>query len=459
MLNAIWVAMIFGALVCGAFTGHLDAVARATTDSAKSAVELAIGLVGVMAFWLGMMRVLHEAGLLVVLARALKPLTRRLFPEVPADHPAMSMMILNFTANMLGLANAATPFGLKAMMELDKLNPHKGTASNSMALFLAINTSGLALLPTGMIAVRASLGSTAPGSILVTTLVATAAATLTAVVITKLIIALRLSPLPTVAAPAKVSDASRAAEPTRWEDELSEVSVTHAGPQAAAPLRGLWRYAYLALALLLLGAVAWAFYQRAMSVEAGAPVGVFGALKTLVSQWTLVLLVAGIVLYGVFHRVKVYDAVVEGGKEGFSVALRIIPFLVAILVAVGMLRASGAIDLGMQALAPLTNWLGMPAEALPMALLRPLSGSGALGVASEIMSAKDASGALLHGPDSLVGTIVSTMQGSTETTFYVLAVYFGAVGVKNARFTLVPCLLADAVGALAAVWACRLLLF
>lgn len=440
MLNGVWVGMVLIALVVGAVSGKLDAVATAITVSANSAVSLAIGLVGMMALFLGLMRVLQEGGALRTLARWMRPLMQRLFPDIPPEHPAMSMMILNFTANMLGLANAATPFGLKAMTELDKLNPHKGTASDAMILFLAINTSNLAIFPTGMIGLRAGLGSTAPASIFATTLLATLCSTIVAIVATKIFIALRASP---VREPAGVVTVAASSTSTEIEAQVAAAvaSVEREPPPASAGRRAFgW-----ALAVGLAGLLVWATFRLAASV------GWFDAVKQALSQWMLVVLVAGFVLYGVIRGVKVYDQVVEGGKEGFAVALKIIPFLVAILVAVGMFRSSGALEILIRWLEPFMSAIGIPAETLPMALLRPLSGSGAYGVAAELMKT--------YGPDSLIGNIVATMQGSSETTFYVIAVYFGAVQVRHIRFTLGPCLIAEATGMVASVWAVRLILF
>ena len=377
------------------------------------------------------MRVLEHAGMLSLIARLLKPIMKRLFPDVPETHPAMSMMILNMAANMLGLANAATPFGIKAIMELNKLNPRPGTATNAMALFLAINTSSLALLPTGVIALRASLGSTQPASIIITTIVATACSTVIAILSAKLLCRSSFF----AAGEATVSITPEKPESDTLEEHLEE-------KQGGSPTE---KRLALGLSLLLLIALGYAGIQQYQA--AGADASIFSLLRELLSQWLLPLLIVGIVLIGLYRGVKIYDAVVEGGKEGFDVALRIIPFLVAILVAIGMLRASGAIDLMVDNLRPLTALIGMPAETLPMALLRPLSGSGAYGVAAEIMQT--------YGADSLIGNIVSTMQGSTETTFYVLAVYFGAAQVKHVRHTLAACLIADLTGIIAAVWACQ----
>jgi len=452
--------MIVGALLFGALNGTLPAVALASTDSAKAAIDLVIGLVGVMAFWLGLMRVLQQGGLLRALARGLKPITTRLFPEIPADHPAMSMMILNIVSNMLGLGNAATPFGLKAMVEQNKLNKQQGTASNAMALFLAINTSNIALLPTGVIALRASLGSHVPGSILLPTLLATSLSTLVAIVAAKLLQNLPMFRIKAAAAAEKMAakmESAQAADVVTAAQQASDVDVSaaeQAFEQADAdsePASLAARVVGWSLVVATVGVLLYALYKQAqMPLAQGGVAGWGSALNTAITEWPLVLLIVGFVLYGVIRGVKVYDAIVAGGREAFDITLKFVPFLIVILVGIGMLRASGAIDMMVAALGPLTAWFGMPAEALPMALLRPLSGSGAYGVAAEIMKTQ--------GPDSLVGQIVSTMQGSTETTFYVLALYYGVVQIKNTRHTIVACLLADTAGILGAVWACRLFL-
>jgi spore maturation protein SpmA len=443
MLNAIWVVMIVIAVICGALTGTLDAVTKASIDSAKAAVDLAIGLVGIMAFWLGMMRILHHGGLLRDMASFLKPVMVRLFPDVPPEHPAMSMMIMNITSNMLGLGNAATPFGLKAMIEMNKLNKTQGVATNSMCLFLAINTSGLAIFPSGMIGLRAAAGAQYPGSIILTTMMATAISTTVAILSARV-----LSGLPMFKREALVT--SQAQEVHSSDTEIlaldtEEAEALMVDEQAEVPA---WqKRAGYGLALSVAAALIYALNQKATAVDAPPLLDVF---RGVLSDWLLVVLLVSIVIFGVVRGVKVYDAVVEGGKEGFDVALRIIPFLVAILVAVGMLRASGAIGLMVGVLDPFTSMIGMPAETLPMAMLRTLSGSGAYGLSSEIMA--------VHGADSLIGNIVSTMQGSTETTFYVLALYFGVARIKDSRHALPACLLADIAGVLGAVWACHLLL-
>jgi len=429
MLNGIFLVVVVLSLLLAAATGQMEPLAQALLDDAKKAVTLALGLVGVMAFFLGLMRVAQDAGLLRVIARLIAPLMRRLFPSVPVDHPAMSAMILNISSNMLGLANAATPFGIKAMEELDRLNGRKGTATDAMVLFLAINTSGLALLPTGVVSLRASLGSQDAMAILLPTWIASGCATLVGVSA-----ALLLSRLPSVRATAPPA--------------VAPSSDVASGPtEADAPSSPGASRARLLVAAIVCGTFVWLAARYAWGALASAPVS--EVIKRLMSSWVLGALVGGLLLYGWSRGVKVYESLVEGAKEGFQVALRIIPYLVAILVMIAMLRAAGGIDLLVALLSPLTERIGMPAEALPMALLRPLSGSGAYGVMASVMET--------HGPDSLIGTMVSTFQGSTETTFYVLAVYCGAVGVTRTRHTLAACLAADVAGLLTATWVVRLL--
>jgi len=428
MLNGIFVFVVLASILLAAGSGRMQELTEAILTDSRKAVTLAIGLIGVMAFFLGLMKVAEEGGLLRKIARAISPVMRRLFPSVPPDHPAMSAMILNIASNMLGLANAATPFGIKAMEELDKLNGRKGTATNAMVLFLAINTAGLAVLPSGVIGLRAAAGSADAAGIFFPTWFASGCATLTGV-----LAAFLLARLPHY----------RASEPpARAPADAGETSPTRGDGAGLEDHRGRRWIA----ALCVIGFVVLLGLWLAGSARELDRLELF---KALMSYWTLPAIVGGLVLYGWSCGVRVYDAVVEGAKEGFQVAIRIIPFLVAILVAVGMFRASGGIELLVQWIGPLTGRIGMPPEALPMAILRPLSGSGAMGVMVEAMS--------VYGPDSLIGYMVSTFQGSTETTFYVLAVYFGAVGVKHTRHTLPACLAADVAGILAAVFIVNLL--
>jgi spore maturation protein SpmA len=429
-MNLIWFVLVVGSVVTAAFTGSMKEVTDASIESAKSAVTLALGLVGVMAFWLGMMRVVQEGGLLHSLARALRPLMTRLFPDVPEDHPAMSAMIMNIGSNMLGLGNAATPFGIKAMLELNRLNPVPGVATNAMVLFLAINTSNVALAPLGVIALRASLGSANAAGIWLPTLLATSLSTVVGILGAKLL--QRFYPPVTAYAPTAVDAAS--------------VEVPEAPPLSAArPTRP----GGCALALVALAAIGVAFAVHLARSTVG-DVGVGAVLRDAASAWLLPVLIAAMLLYGFAKRVNVYDVMIDGAKEGFQVAVRIIPFLVAIVVAVGMFRAAGLLDLLISGLRPVTELIGFPPEAMPMALLRPLSGSGAYAVMAEIMQ--------VEGTDSRVGYLVSTLQGSTETTFYVLALYFGAVNVTRVRHAVAAGLLADCAGVLSALLAVNLLL-
>jgi len=406
-LNLVFLTLVvaaFGVAAVAELTGTagaMETLSAAMVEAAAAAVPLALGLVGIMALFLGLMKVAEDGGLLTGTARLLEPLLRRLFPDIPAGHPAMGAMVMNVAANLLGLGNAATPFGIRAMEHLERLNPDKGCASNAQVLFLALNTAGLTLLPTKVIALRASLGSANPTAVVAPTIVATLVATLVAVMAAKILQAW-WSPPATVAIPAPP-----AAHPPLWPSLL-----------AAAGLLGL-------VPLLLVK---------------GRAIG----------PWILPGLVVGLLLFGVLRRVRIYESFVEGAKEGFAVAVRIIPYLVAILVAVGMFRASGAMALVLEPLGRLTAPLGLPAEALMMAAMRTLSGSGSYG----LLAADLRNPAI--GPDGYLGTLLGTLYGSTETTFYVLAVYFGAVRIRRIRHALAVGLIADLAALVAAVVVCRL---
>jgi spore maturation protein SpmA len=392
-------------------------LAVAMVDAATGSVTLALGLVGVMALFLGLMKVAEEGGLLLIIARTVRPLMVRLFPDVPADHPAMGAMILNMAANALGLGNAATPFGIRAMQQLDSINRNKGTASNAMVLFLAINTSSVTLLPTGVIALRAAAGSTDPAGILPTTLFATICSTMVAIIMAKL--CQRYWPVRAAdMAAAAASSGTGEVEAGSSDGLENDDTATEGYPGWVSMLVLAGIVGIIPLTIL---------YGRA------------------ISPWIIPGLMVGLLGFGVVRRINIYEAFVEGAKDGFQVALRIIPYLVAILVAVAMFRSSGAMDMLVQPLGAVTGSVGLPSEALPMALLRPLSGSGAYGILASIIQDP------AIGPDSYVGYLVSTIQGSTETTFYVLAVYFGAIGIRRIRHTLVAALSADIAGIAAAV--------
>lgn len=426
-MNAIFLSIIF--IAFGATAWHqltwvpqspdevmpMQALTSAMIEAMKSSVTLALGLIGVMAFFLGLMKVAEQGGLLKVIAKVVRPLMVRLFPSVPHDHPAMGAMIMNMSANALGLGNAATPFGIRAMQELDKLNPHKGTATDAMVLFLAINTSSVTLLPTGVIALRASAGSTDPAGIIATTLFATLCSTAAAIIAAKTY--QRFAVLPSSSAmPEQITSAAT-------KDLPSEASSTYP---------------------------AWVSYLTLFGIVAFIPLAViFGAS---IGPWVVPVLVVLLLGYGFVNKVRVYETFVDGAKEGFQVAIKIIPYLVAILTAIAMLRASGALDYLISLIGLLTTPLGFPADALPMALLRPLSGSGAYGVLAATIQDPAV------GPDSFTGYLVSTLQGSTETTFYVMAVYFGAIQIRRTRHALAAGLTADAVGIVAATIAVSLFL-
>ena len=427
-MNKVFIIIVFLAFICAGWQqiifvpGQADQMpmeilSKAMIDSAGAAVELAIGLVGVMAMFLGLMKVAEAGGMLTILAKLIRPLMVRLFPDVPADHPAMGAMILNLSANALGLGNAATPFGIRAMQELDRLNPVKGEATNAMALFMAINTSSVTLLPTGVIALRAAAGSIDPAAILPTTLFATIGSTSIAIIAAKFY--------------QRFFSQSKVAHIKNTEGEKG--MSTDDTLKDASNGYPMW------VSILALGILA-SFIPVAI---------LFGRS---VSPWILPSLMVGFLGFGLVKKVKIYEVFVEGAKEGFQVALRIIPYMVAILVAVGMLKASGGLQMIVNALSSVTSNFGLPAEALPMALMRPFSGSGAYAILASIINDP------AIGPDSYTGLLVSTLQGSTETTFYVMAVYFGAVQIKRIRHALVTALTADVAGILFAVLACTLLL-
>jgi spore maturation protein SpmA/spore maturation protein SpmB len=397
----------------------MESLSRSMVESASGSVELALGLVGVMTLFLGLMKVAEAGGMLTILARLIRPLMVRLFPNVPPEHPAMGSMILNMSANALGLGNAATPFGIRAMQELDKLNSRHGTATDSMVLFLAINTSNVTILPTGVIALRAAAGSVDPAGILPTTLFATMFSTIVAILAAKMygrVFMIRRT------RPVEKEGESNGSTPSVKEEPANESSAGYS----------VW--------------VSWVAVCALMSI---IPLTVFFGKS--ISPWIIPGLMLGFLAFGVLRRVCVYEIFVEGAKEGFQVAIRIIPYLVAILVAVGMFRASGAMEIMVNILADWTGKVGLPAEALPMAILRPLSGSGAYGVMASIINDP------VIGPDSYTGYLVSTLQGSTETTFYVLAVYFGAVQVRRIRHAMAAALTADLAGIFAAVGICSYL--
>jgi spore maturation protein SpmA len=388
----------------------MEALGQAAVTAAQDAVTLGIGLIGSMALFLGLMKVAEASGLMRGAALLLRPLLVRLFPSVPAGHPAMGAMVMNVAANVIGLSNAATPFGVKAMRQLDRLNPCKGIASDAMVLFLAINTANVTLVPTHVMALRTALGSHDPAAVIPTTLVATTGATVLAVVVARL--GGRWFPVPVRPGP----------------DELATVEEEEEVEAPPPPLP------------------AWASGLALLAVAAILPLTVmFG--RSL-SPWIIPTMMVAILGVALVKGVALYDAFIEGARDGLDISVRILPYLVAILVAVGMFRQSGAMDLLLGPVGRLTAPLGLPPEALTMSVLRSLSGSASFGYLAALL--KDPA----IGPDSYLGMLVSTIYGSSETTFYVLAVYFGAAGVRRIRHALLAGLLADAAGLLLSAAVC-----
>jgi spore maturation protein SpmA len=401
MLNALWVGFILVAFLVASFkllvlgdAGIFAALVKALFDSSKTAFEIALGLTGVMALWLGVMKIGERAGMLELLTRGLAPLFKRLFPDVPPNHPALGAMTMNMGANMLGLDNAATPLGIKAMQELQTLNPSKDTASDAQILFLVINTASVTLLPVTIFTYRAQLGAADPTDVFIPLLITTYIGTLVGLFVTGFFQKLHL-----------------------W----NRVTL-----------------AYLGGATALIGGMV-AYFGSLDAAE-------MTRQSSILSNVLLFGIVATFLLMAVRRRVNAYEAFVDGAKEGFHTAVTIIPYLVAMLVAIAVFRASGALDLLMGAMRNLVLGLGFDArwiDGLPTALMKPFSGSGARAMMIDTMQT--------HGADSFAGRLASIVQGSTETTFYVLAVYFGAVGVRRVRHAVACGLVADVAGILAAI--------
>lgn len=406
VLNYIWIAFFAVAfvvglvrLVCfGDFNVFPDMM-NATFSSARSAFDISLGLTGALALWLGILKVGERGGVVAAVARVLGPVFARLFPAVPQGHPVVGNIFMNISANMLGLDNAATPLGLKAMEGLQELNPRKDTASDPMIMFLVLNTSGLTIVPVSILVYRAQMGAAQPTDVFVPLLIATFCSTLVGIVVTAL-----------------------------WQ-RINLLDRT-----LLLALGGL---------SLFMATLVWGFARLD-----GVTMNLVG---TTVANVLLFLIIILFIAAGALRRVNVFDAFVEGARDGFTTAVRIIPYLVAMLVAIAVFRASGAMDwiiLGLQNLVAALGWATDWVAAMPCALMRPLSGSGARGLMVDAMQA--------YGPDSFVGRLCSVLQGSTDTTFYVLAVYFGSVGVRHARHAVACGLLADLAGIVAAILVCYL---
>ncbi len=442
MLNYIWLALVLLAVAIGGWNDRLKDVTDGAFDGAKTAVTIALGLIGVMALWLGVMRLAERAGLVQRIALALRPIMRRLFPDVPADHPAMGSMLMNMAANMLGLGNAATPLGLRAMRDLETLNPHPGSASNAMCTFLAINTSSVQLIPTTAIAILVAAGSHRPTAIVGTALLATLCAASVAIISVKLLEKLPLFKV-------KKSDATKKAE--------SEVIASPATEEISLEKKQripVWRSMIL-VALVVFFAVLFTkmvFPQLFhLTIDAATTSqNTFVRSVNALSILAIPFLLSFFPLYAAVRGVKVYDEFVEGAKEGFGVILKIIPFLVTMLVAINMFKGAGGIDMLTRMLAPILGPLHFPPDLLPIALMRPLSGGATLALFTDVVHRL--------GPDNIVSLMAATVYGSTETTFYVAAVYFGSVGIKQTRHAIPAGLLADATGVIASVIICRAVL-
>ena len=406
VLNYIWIAFFAIAfviavikLLCFGDTEVFPAIMNSTFDTAKTAFEISLGLTGVLSLWLGVMKIGERGGVVNAMARLLSPVFTKLFPEIPKNHPVFGNIFMNISANMLGLDNAATPLGLKAMEGLQELNAKKDIASNSMIMFLVLNTSGLTIIPVSIMVYRAQMGAAQPTDIFIPILIATFFSTLAGIVVTCL---------------------------------YQRINLFQ--PVLLATLGGM----SLAVAALI-----WGFSQMDSAT--------MNLVGTSAANILLFLIIICFIAAGVRKRVNVYDAFVEGAKGGFETAVRIIPYLVAVLVAIGVFRASGAMDALIGGIKWLVSALGGDAEwvgALPTALMKPLSGSGARGMMVDAMTT--------YGADSFVGRLSCIFQGSTDTTFYILAVYFGSVGIRHTRHAVTCGLMADLAGIIAAVFICYL---
>jgi spore maturation protein SpmA len=400
-LNYIWIGFfLIGfivALVKLIFTGNtqiFNDLVNSVFAGAKTGFEISLGLTGALTLWMGLMKVGEKGGVVAILGKAIGPLFERLFPELPRGHPAYGSIMLNIAANMLNLDNAATPVGLKAMKEMQEANPNKETASNAQIMFLVLNASGLTIIPVSVIVYRMQLGAANPADIFIPILISTFCALMTGLISVAIVQKINL---------------------------LDRVVISYLG----------------GLTVIIAGII---IYFTRLPREQISEISTFTANFILISVIVLFIVLAFI------RKVNVYDAFIEGAKEGFNIAVKIIPFLVAILVAIGIFRASGAMDFLIEGITRFFSLLGLDTRftaALPVAFMKPLSGSGARGLMVDAMTT--------YGPDSFIGRLACTMQGTTDTTFYIIAVYFGSVGIKNTRYAVSCGLLADLAGFTAAI--------
>jgi spore maturation protein SpmA len=451
MLNYIWLALIGLAVVLGGLRGNIGSVGAAAIEGANKGVTIAFGLLGIMALWLGLMRLADKAGLVHRLGLALKPIMRWLFPEVPADHPAMGAIILNVAANILGLNNAATPLGLRAMNALETLNRRPGVATNAMCMLLAINTSSITLIPVTVIGLMLLAHSRNPTALIGTSLAATAVAHAAAILTCKFLERTRfyrLPPLPEgtpIVTPLDEGDLKQPATEHGREIEAEAVRTDAELPWAPG---AKWMLAALAgfFIGLLLGTAFPEIIGRAPSPDEARHFFLL-RLVDAISVLAIPFLVLFFPFYAAMRRISVYEEFVEGAKEGFQVFLRILPYIVGMLAAVNMFSASGGMDLITALLSPITNLVHFPAELVPLTIIRPFSSAASLPLLQDIITR--------HGPDSLLSLTAGTMYGCSETTFYVIAIYFGSVSIRRTRHAIPAGLVADVVGPIASVLICR----
>ncbi len=402
VLNYIWVAFFIIAFIVGLIrliffgdTGIFPEMMNGTFDMAKTGFEISLGLTGVMTLWMGLMKVGETGGIVRIMSKAVGPLFRRLFPEIPKDHPVNGSIMMNLAANMLGLDNAATPLGLKAMTQLQELNKDKDTASNSMIMFLVLNASGLTIIPISIMVYRTQLGAADPSDIFIPILLATFASTLTGIIAVSLIQRINL---------------------------FNKVILL-----------------YLGSFTILVSSIIW--YFSTISQEQVTTISAVAGNLILFS------IIFSFIVLGLIKRINVYDAFIDGAKEGFGIAVKIIPYLVAILVAVGVFRSCGALDFLVQGIGRIFESMGVNTDfvaALPTAFMKPLSGSGARGMMVDTMKQ--------FGADSFAGRLSCIFQGAADTTFYIVAVYFGSVGIKTTRYAITAGLIADLAGIIAAIF-------
>ena len=443
MLNVIWLAMLVVAVLVAAFTGRLPEVTAGAFEGAEKAVmKVALPLLGVWAIWLGIMRLAERSGLVQALAAALRPLMRWLFPDVPAGHPAIGAMVMNMAANMLGLGNAATPLGLRAMRLLEALNPRPGVATNAMCTFLALNTASIQILPLTAIGILATQGAKSPTAIVITAFLATVCAASAGVLAAKVLE--RLPFFRTDERSAKDHPLATTTDDALDLEKIELLPLTTLKRVAIA----LFFAAFAVAFVLVLAPDSFRWAAPAPPDFAGKSLGVRALMA--VSLLAIPFLLSFFPLYAALRGVKVYEQFVEGAKEAWGTAQRTIPYLVAMLVAIGMLQKAGVIDLLTRALSPMLSLVRFPAELVPMVLMRPLSGSATNGLFIDVVQR-------LHDPDGFTSRLAGTIYGSTETTFYVLAVYFGSVSIRRTRHAVAVGLIADTVAVIASTAICAAL--